>query len=114
MTTSDKRFHLSPAEAARRLAEGSLVLIDVREQDEWDAGHVPGSRHVELGRLSDAPMIPRDRPIAFICLAGGRSEMAARAFRSAGYDAYNIPGGFGAWFSQGLPTEPENAFVAPH
>ncbi|MBA3350403.1 MAG: rhodanese-like domain-containing protein [Actinobacteria bacterium] len=106
---------LTPAEAARRMAEEDLLLIDVREEYEWDAGRVPGARHIPIEDVaSKAASIPTDRQVAFICLAGVRSAMVTRAFRDAGYNAFNVAGGFAEWFDQGLPTEPENAEVAPH
>lgn len=112
---NDPSFDLSVAEAARRMQEDGLVLIDVREQYEWDAGRVPGSRHIPLDRIASAgPEIPNDRPIAFICLGGTRSSLVTEAFRNAGYDVYNVAGGFALWFQSGLPTEPDGATVAPH
>ncbi len=108
-------MELTPAEVHRRMAEEDMVLIDVREDHEWDAGHVPRARHIELSRISaEAPSIPPDRPVAFICLSGARSGMVASALRRAGYDAYNVTGGFAEWFAAGLPAEPEGAFVSWH
>ena len=108
-------MELQPAEVHRRMVEEQMDLIDVREDYEWEAGHVPGSRHVDLSRLGAVPdAVPADRPVAFICLMGARSGMVAASFRRAGYDAYNVSGGFAAWFDAGLPTEPEGAFVADH
>lgn len=112
---ADTGADLTPAEAARRMAEEALQLIDVREGYEWDAGRVPGARHIPIENVaSQAPSIPKDRPIAFICLAGVRSAMVTRAFRDAGYNAFNVTGGFAEWFDQGLPTEPDGAQVSPH
>jgi len=106
---------LDPCEVARRVAQGSMLLVDIREQYEWDAGHVPGARHVEIERVaSQAPAIPSDRPIAFLCRGGVRAGMVATAFRAIGYDAYNVRGGFTRWFEDGLPTEPDGAVVADH
>lgn len=105
---------LSPGDVAERMKE-DLVLIDVREPYEWEAGHVPDSAHIEMSaigeRLDD---MPADRPLAFICRSGARSTMVARTLRARGYDAYNVDGGFLAWFDASLPTEPEDAEVAPH
>jgi rhodanese-related sulfurtransferase len=112
---ADAEADLTPAEVASRMAEGDLLLIDVREDYEWSAGRVPGARHIPIENIaSQAPTLPKDRPIAFICLAGVRSAMVARAFRDAGYSAYNVIGGFTEWFGLGLPTEPDDAEVAPH
>jgi rhodanese-related sulfurtransferase len=112
---ADPALDLEPEEVARRVAEGDLLLVDIREQYEWDAGHVPGSRHVEIERVaSRAPTIPRDQAVAFLCRGGVRAGMVATAFRAIGYDAYNVRGGFTRWFEHDLPTEPEGAVVADH
>lgn len=104
---------LNPAEVHRRMLEEELLLVDVREDYEWDAGRVPGSRHMELSTIAEAARtIPGDKPVAFICLMGARSAMVAHSFERAGYDAYNVAGGFAAWYDAGLPTEPEGAVVA--
>lgn len=106
---------LTPTEVASRMGVDDLLLIDVREDYEWNAGHVPGARHVPIESIaSQAPALPKDCPIAFICLGGVRSAMVASAFRDAGFTAYNVTGGFAEWFARGLPTEPDNAEVAPH
>lgn len=108
-------MELHPAEVHRRMTEERMVLIDVREDYEWDAGRVPGSRHIELSQIAAEPAkVPTDRPVAFICLMGARSGMVAASFKRAGYDAYNVTGGFAAWFDAGLPTEPEGASIADH
>ena len=71
--------------------EGTIQLIDVREDYEWDAGRIPGARHLELGRVAaQAETIHRETPVVFYCRVGGRSAMAANAFRRAGYDAYTM------------------------
>jgi len=112
---ADTQADLTPSETARRMAEEDLLLIDVREDYEWEAGRVPGARHIPIENVaSQASSIPKDRPVAFICLAGVRSAMVTRAFRDAGYNALNVAGGFAEWFGQGLPTEPNDAEVAPH
>ena len=106
---------ITPAEAARRMAAEGLALIDVREPYEWEAGHVPGSIHVEMAALGERlDEIPEDRPVAFLCLGGARSGLVASTLKARGYDAYNVEGGFRAWFEAGLPTEPDDATVAPH
>ena len=99
-------FELSPARAAELLAEDRAELIDVREHHEREAGHIPGSRHVELSTLADsAAELPVDRPLVFQCRVGSRSAMAAFAFRRAGFDAHNLEGGIVAWDESGLPIE---------
>lgn len=106
---------LAPRQVAELLARGEIQLIDVREQYEWDAGRIDGARHVELERLaSQADTIERERPVVFQCRLGARSAMATAAFRSAGWDAYNLTGGIQAWVEEGLPLVPESGRVADH
>src|SRR4051812_21933498 len=99
-------FELSPEQAAELVAGGDAELIDVREDYEREAGHIPGSLHVELSRLADsADLLPSDRPLVFQCRVGARSAMAAFAFRRAGFDAHNLEGGIVGWAARGLPME---------
>ena len=99
-------FEMPPEQAAELLASGEVELIDVREQYERETGHIPGSRHVELGRLAEcADELPAERPLVFQCRVGSRSAMAAFAFRRAGFDAHNLDGGIVEWAARGLPVE---------
>ena len=105
---------IGPERAAEMLAAGA-TLIDVREDYERRAGHIAGSEHVELGRLAvAAATIDRDGPVVFYCRVGGRSSMAAEAFRASGYDAYNLAGGILAWVGAGMPLAPDGGYVADH
>ena len=107
-------FEVSAARAAELQAAGAL-LVDVREPYEREAGHIAGSRHIELAALgAAAPTIERERPVIFYCRVGARSAMAADAFRSAGYDAHSLAGGLLAWVDAGLPLTPEGGRVASH
>lgn len=91
-------------DAAQRVASGAL-LLDVREQDEWDAGHAPDAKHVPLGELNArVDELSKDRPIVAICRMGGRSEKATIALRNSGYDAINLDGGMRAWAAAGQPV----------
>jgi rhodanese-related sulfurtransferase len=112
---SDDEHELDPKEVDRRLRKDGWTVIDVREPYEREAGHVAGTRHIELERLaSQAETIERDRPVIFLCRIGSRSGMATQAFRASGYDAYNLRGGITAWAEAGLPLEPEGGHVADH
>lgn len=94
-------------EAARRLQADEAVLLDVREDDEWAAGHAPGAHHVKLSGLQaahDNNEIPTDRPIIAVCRVGGRSEKATIALNQAGYDVVNLVGGMRAWAAAGGPV----------
>jgi rhodanese-related sulfurtransferase len=102
---ADER-ELTPAETKARLEAGEIQLIDVRTQEEWDAGHIPEARHIELDDLTaQAGTIDSDRAVVFSCSGGNRSEMAADAFRASGFEAYNLAGGLKAWIDAGLPVE---------
>ena len=112
----DNGYDRSPTDVSQDLESGKISLIDVREQYEWDAGRVPGARHVPLDRLAEAAtsIEEEDGPVVFMCLAGVRSAMVVDAFRARGVDAFNLAGGFRAWVAAGLPTEPDDAQIAPH
>lgn len=75
------------------------VVLDVREDDEFQAGHAPGAVHVPLdqvpARLADVPEL--DGPIPVICRAGGRSLRAAQWLESQGFEVVNVTGGMKSW-----------------
>ena len=111
----DENIEVTPERAAELIRDGGVQLIDVREPYEVEAGHIAGARHVELGSLSaQAETISRDEPVLFYCRVGSRSNMAATAFRRAGYRAFTLTGGLVAWDAQGLPLEPADGHVAGH
>lgn len=92
---------LTPDEAATVLEAGAL-LLDVRELDEWNAGHAPEATHVPLGDLmSRIERLDRNLQLVVICRSGRRSDDAAAALRKAGFDAYNYAGGMQAWQQAG-------------
>ncbi|MBE1532503.1 rhodanese-related sulfurtransferase [Actinomadura algeriensis] len=81
-------------------------LLDVREQDEWDAGHAPEAVHIPMGRLSDrAGEIPRDREVFVICRSGARSAQVTVALNQAGWLAKNVAGGMQSWAQAGRPMD---------
>jgi rhodanese-related sulfurtransferase len=115
MRFADPAHELTPTQVKEALDKGDVVLIDVREPYEWDAGRIPGSTHIELERLaSRADEVPTNRPIVFSCRLGVRSAMAMQAFRASGWDAYHLGGGISRWVSEGLPIEPDDGYVAEH
>ena len=77
------------------------VLLDVREDDEWQAGHAPGALHVPLGqvptRLAEVP----DGQVHVVCRSGGRSGQAVAWLTRNGYDVVNVAGGLLAWSRAG-------------
>jgi rhodanese-related sulfurtransferase len=103
---------IAPEQVAELQREGTVQLVDVREPYEWEAGRIPGARHVALASVAGAAeRIERETPVVFICRVGGRSTMAANAFRRAGYEAYSLAGGVLAWEARGLPFD---GIVAEH
>jgi len=110
------QIEIEPARVAEWLAEDpTLQVIDVREPYEREAGHIAGTRHIELVRLSsEAASVERERPVVFYCRRGSRSDMAAQAFRAAGFEAYSMSGGLRRWADEGHPLSPEDGGVAEH
>jgi rhodanese-related sulfurtransferase len=99
------------------LAPGDVMsdaqVIDVREDYEYEAGHIPGARNVDVNDLRDiADSLDQSRPVVFYCRSGDRSAMPAQAFRASGWDAYAIEGGLSAWVEAGNPLEPDDGEVA--
>jgi rhodanese-related sulfurtransferase len=93
----------------------SLQVIDVREPYEREAGHIEGTRHLQLVQLSsEAHTIDPGRPVIFYCRAGVRSDMAAQAFRASGVEAYSMTGGLARWASEARPLAPDGGVVAEH
>ena len=104
---------LEPRRVAELLEAGDADLIDVREDDEWEAGRVPGARHVPiLDVTAQADTVDGERLVVFYCRSGNRSALVAEAFRLGGYDARNMSGGISAWADAGLDIEPKGGRVA--
>jgi hydroxyacylglutathione hydrolase len=87
--------------------EGGYDIVDVREDWEWNKGHVPGARHVVLSAILANPTVQkfRDKTI-FVCLSGERSSVASEMAIALGVkDVVNFRGGTKAWKDAGLPLE---------
>ena len=95
---------MSSAEVPAVSVPDGAWLLDVREDDEWTAGHVPGATHIPLGQLgARATEVPRDTTIYVICRSGARSARAAFALTGSGWDAINVSGGMQDWAAAGRP-----------
>jgi rhodanese-related sulfurtransferase len=102
--TSPAVPEVSPADAAALVDAGAL-LLDVREDDEWRAGHAPQAEHLPMSRIQHGyERLPTDRRIVCVCHVGARSAAVAAALRNAGWDAVNLAGGMAAWERAGLPV----------
>lgn len=86
------------------------LLIDVRQESEWDQGHIPGAIHFEGGRVAwDELPFPHDRPLAIQCSSGNRSMSAISVLRRRGYrNLIQVEGGITKWKLHGFPVTKEN------
>jgi molybdopterin/thiamine biosynthesis adenylyltransferase/rhodanese-related sulfurtransferase len=107
MTTSSETPTVSLREAADLLG-GDALFLDVREQGEWDLGHVPDAVLIPLGRLEDrvADELPdREREVVVYCAHGRRSLAALATLRALGYErTRHLSDGFEEWEKSGLPV----------
>jgi rhodanese-related sulfurtransferase len=93
---------------AIELSRAGGLLVDVREQDEWDAGHAPDAVHLPLSQLeSRFDELPNGEPLLIICHSGYRSLRATDALARAGFSARNVVGGMSAWARAGGPVVTE-------
>lgn len=94
---------------ARQEAGEAFTLVDVREQDEWARGHLPGALHLGKGvieRDAEAALPDPDAEVVLYCGGGYRSALAADALRAMGYtNVASMDGGWRGWTEAGLPTE---------
>ncbi len=81
-----------------------VYVVDVREQDEWDAGHVAGAAHVPMSDfVARQDQVPKDRPVLVVCTVGARSQRVAAYLSELGWQASNLEGGLKAWVAAGKP-----------
>ncbi|WP_431809496.1 MBL fold metallo-hydrolase [Brevibacillus agri] len=105
----DSRFEsyaeITPGEAQEQVQAGQLYVLDVRYQKEWEAGAIPGAKHIMLGYLPERMQeLPRDTPILVQCKSGRRSAVAVSLLRANGFSrVQNLLGGFDEWARQGFP-----------
>jgi len=96
-----KIHDVDPNEAAGLQDQGA-VLLDVREDDEWTAGHAPGALHVPLSEVGGDVARFGGRQVLAVCRGGNRSARAATALARAGIDVRHVAGGMSAWAAAGL------------
>ncbi|MDB4756965.1 MBL fold metallo-hydrolase [Mariniblastus sp.] len=96
----------NPAELASRIESSDVTLVDVRSNEEWKSGRIPGAAHRFLGRLpANVSTIAGDGLIVTQCQSGARSAIAASILQAAGRNVIDMTGGFGAWSNAGLPVD---------
>jgi rhodanese-related sulfurtransferase len=104
----DQLREVSALQADEAVAVGAS-LLDVREPEEYDAGHAPLATSIPLGELGQRiAELPRDALIVCVCRSGVRSAAAAVALVTADFDAVNLAGGMHAWAADGLPIVTAN------
>jgi rhodanese-related sulfurtransferase len=98
---------------ARSEQTAGALLLDVREQDEWDAGHAPGALHIPMSELQERFVeLPDADATLVICRSGHRSDVVAAALARIGRPGCaNVAGGMQAWAGAGLPVEPAGGRV---
>src|SRR5947207_12583934 len=108
---ADAKKHIteiSPQDAAAKLKSGDVVIVDVRDKDEWEEEHIPDAIHMSRGtiELDIEEKIPDlNQTIITHCGGGGRSALAAESLQKMGYkNVRSMAGGFKAWKAAGLPT----------
>ena len=112
-------FQIAPVDVRTGLANGEVLLIDVREANEYAFERIPGALLYPLSTF-DPRAIPAasGKKLVIQCAAGGRSMRAAQALAAAGHaEVYNLEGGINAWKSHGLPlikVEPTTGQVVEH
>ena len=108
---------IDAARAREQIEGGEAILVDVREQDEWDEGHIPGAVHISRGnlesRIERAAPDP-SQPVVLYCAVGNRSAFAAKTLEEMGYeDVVSLAGGFTDWKRNGYPVELQSGLDAP-
>ncbi|MYL35274.1 MBL fold metallo-hydrolase [Pontibacillus yanchengensis] len=95
----------TPDKLAEQIANNEVNLIDVRNEGEWNDGHIPQAKHIMLGYLPERiEEVPTDKPVVLQCQSGGRSAMATSILQANGIkNVINMQGGFGSWSKQDLP-----------
>ena len=86
------------------------VVLDIREQDEWDRGHAPTAVHIPMSELPArvdelAPFLDADEPLVIVCRSGGRVHRVMPWLAQQGYEVANLSGGMRAWQAAGKPME---------
>jgi len=99
---------ISPQDAVAKLKSGEAVIVDVRDKDEWDEGHIPGAMHMSRGMLElniEEKVPDLNAMIICHCGGGGRGALATESLQKKGYkNVRNMAGGFKAWKAAGFRT----------
>ena len=101
------------AAEAKQIVESGAAVVDVRTDGEFQAGHIPGARHIPVAEVQQhAAEFDGSKPVVVYCRSGNRSGPVADAFAASGFDAHSIEGGLVAWHEAGQELEPADGSVA--
>jgi molybdopterin/thiamine biosynthesis adenylyltransferase/rhodanese-related sulfurtransferase len=107
--TREEIEEIGAAQARELVDEGEAAVVDVRERDEWEEGHLPRAVHIPRGYLEsriEGAVPDRSRPVLLYCAGGNRSAFAAKTLEELGYEnVLSLAGGFTDWKRNGLPFE---------
>ncbi|MDB5814490.1 MAG: sulfurtransferase [Rhodocyclales bacterium] len=99
---------VSPQQAVLLVNRENAVIVDVREQTEFAAGHLPAARNIPLKEIESRSAELKKfikRPLIVVCQSGNRSRSALASLRKAGFErVVNLDGGFAAWSQAGQPV----------
>ena len=103
----DLAVNLDPAAVEELYQRNDVVILDVREDSEYNAGHIPGATLVPLGQIPNRlDEIPKDKTVIAVCRSGNRSSQATNFLRQQGFDnVHNMTGGMNAWSQAGYEIE---------
>ena len=110
VTAAKSRVQEVPVTEAEAAIRNADVLVDVREADEYAAGHLPGAVHISRGMLefkfsANPALQPRDLKVMLYCKTSGRTALCATALHEMGYlNVQSVAGGFDAWAAAGKPV----------
>jgi len=107
--TKEEIEEIGAAQARELVEEGEAAVVDVRERDEWEEGHLPRAVHIPRGNLEsriEGAVPDKSRPVLLYCASGNRSAFAAKTLEELGYEnVLSLAGGFTDWKRNGLPFE---------
>jgi rhodanese-related sulfurtransferase len=105
---------LDAADAAELIGGGQAFVLDVRENDEWTTGHIPGATHIPKDQVrARLDELPKDADIVTVCRSGCRSGAVAKELSTLGFRVRNLEGGMLAWQHAGAPAKGADGSVAP-
>ncbi|MCB1276811.1 rhodanese-like domain-containing protein [Prosthecobacter sp.] len=106
---ADPVKHVKADEAAKIIAEGKTVVVDVRTSDEFKDGHIQGAKNIDIfsnGFEAEVAKLDKSKPTLVHCQSGGRSTRALKTFEKLGFkNLIHLDDGFGGWEAAGKPVQ---------